>query len=128
MGSGRNQLETILLINIETGLGSALFHKGRLVPNMEFGHFEFRGVDAEALLSERARIKHNKPWMEWANDLNGYLNTLAALLSTDLIILGGEGVLERQNFEHFLALPCKLKFAKFGKEAGVVGAALSVDF
>ena len=128
MGSGRNQLETILLVTIETGMGSALFHKGRLIPNTEFGHFEFRGGDAETLLSNRARLKQKRSWKDWANDLNGYLNTMAALLSTDLVILGGEGVLERENFEHFLALPCELKFAKFGKEAGVVGAALSVDF
>ena len=41
--------------DVRTGIGSALFRDGILVPNTEFGHIEIRGRDAEKRASERPR-------------------------------------------------------------------------
>ena len=112
---------------IGTGLGSALFYNGSLIPNFELGHTEFRGVEAESIISERARIELKLNWKTWANDFNGFLNYIAELMSVEHIILGGGGVQEREKFIDYLALPCPYTFARFEHEAGIIGAALSVD-
>jgi polyphosphate glucokinase len=45
-GAGKGQPGVVLLITLGTGIGSALFLDGRLVPNTELGHLEIRGKDA----------------------------------------------------------------------------------
>ena len=126
-GVGRNLRGKVLMINVGSGLGSALFQDGKLVPNLELGHTEFRGFEAESYISERARIEKNIPWKTWGNDFNGFLNYITELLSIDTIILGGGGVTQRDKFEDYLSLPCKYTFAKFEDDAGIIGAALAVN-
>ena len=46
-GAGRGRMGVVLMVTIGTGLGSAIFTDGHLVPNTEFGHIEIGGVDAE---------------------------------------------------------------------------------
>ena len=46
-GAGVDEQGTVLMLTFGTGIGSALFVKGILVPNTEFGHIEIRGRDAE---------------------------------------------------------------------------------
>lgn len=126
-GAGRNEPGSVLMITIGTGVGTALFYNQTLVPNIELGHAEYRGLEAEKTLSEKARIDSGLTWEHWARDFNSYLRYLAKLLSIDTIILGGESATERDEFEKYLSLPCQYKFAKFGNESGIIGAALSVD-
>ena len=52
-GAGVGQRGTVLMLTLGTGIGSALFIDGILVPNTEFGHIEIRGKDAEKRASER---------------------------------------------------------------------------
>ena len=46
-GAGAGERGTVLMLTFGTGIGSALFTDGLLVPNTEFGHIEIRGKDAE---------------------------------------------------------------------------------
>ena len=46
-GAGRGQSGVVLILTLGTGVGSALFVDGRLVPNTELGHMEIRVRDAE---------------------------------------------------------------------------------
>ena len=59
-GAGTGERGTVLLLTFGTGVGSALFTGGLLVPNTEFGHIEIRGKDSEKwvplLTGIRARI------------------------------------------------------------------------
>ena len=63
----------MLLVTLGTGIGSALFTEGRLVPNTEFGHIEIRGKDAEERASAHAREVHEWSWQKWAEKLDEYL-------------------------------------------------------
>ena len=65
-GAGVGELGTVLMLAFGTGIGSALFTRGILVPNTEFGHIEIRGRDAESRASERAKKVHDLSWGRWA--------------------------------------------------------------
>jgi polyphosphate glucokinase len=45
-GAGRGRSGTVIVLTFGTGIGSALFLDGRLVPNTELGHLELHGHDA----------------------------------------------------------------------------------
>src|SRR5690606_6722309 len=72
-GVGRGAKGTVLLITIGTGLGSALFSDGRLVPNTEFGHLPFKGDIAEKYVSKTAMRRDNYDWDEFGKRFNEYL-------------------------------------------------------
>ncbi|MEM7672708.1 MAG: ROK family protein [Verrucomicrobiota bacterium] len=126
-GAGRNEQGSVLMITVGTGVGTALFYNQTLVPNIELGHAEYRGLEAEKTLSEKARIDSGLTWEDWTRDFSSYLHYLSTLLSLDTIILGGGSATEREEFEKYLSLPCEYKFAKFGDESGIIGAALAID-
>jgi len=48
-GAGRERNGVALMLTFGTGIRSALFLDGRLLPNTELGHLEIRGKDAEHL-------------------------------------------------------------------------------
>ncbi len=88
-GAGKGVAGTVLLLTLGTGIGSALFADGTLVPNTEFGHIQIRGKDAEKRASEHAREEHDLSWGAWAGRVDEYLEHMEMLLSPDLIIIGG---------------------------------------
>src|SRR5450631_47573 len=88
-GAGKYEPGTVHMVTFGTGIGSALFVDGVLVPNTEFGHLEIRGKDAEERSSERAKTAQDMSWKHWARNVNEYLEHIEALLSPQLIIVGG---------------------------------------
>ena len=58
-GEGRGAEGTVLMLTFGTGIGSALFVDGDLVPNTELGHLQLHGKDAEHRASDRAREEHD---------------------------------------------------------------------
>jgi polyphosphate glucokinase len=125
-GAGVGEQGTVLLLTLGTGIGSALFIRGILVPNTEFGHIEIRGKDAEKRASEMAREEHDLSWDKWAGRLDEYLDHVEALLSPRLIIIGG-GISKKSD--KFLPLITGLRArvvpAKMLNDAGIVGAAMA---
>src|ERR1700690_3398968 len=88
-GAGKGAAGTVVLLTFGTGIGSALFIDGALVPNTEFGHIQIRGKDAEKRASEHARELHDLSWGDWAGRVDEYLKHMEALLSPALFIIGG---------------------------------------
>lgn len=127
LGAGRPYVEegTVFVLTVGTGIGTALFVDGTLVPNLELGHIEFKKRHAESYLSERARKREAISWKEWGIRFNGFLGYMEDLLRPDLIILGGGGVKNPDNFEQYLNTRTPVEFAKAGNRAGIIGAALS---
>jgi polyphosphate glucokinase len=125
-GAGVGHEGTVVLLTFGTGIGSALFTHGLLVPNTEFGHIEIRGKDAEKRASERAREEHGLDWGHWADRVGEYMSHLEGLLWPDLFIVGG-GVSRRAD--KFLPLLVNLRAtvvpAAMLNDAGIVGAALT---
>ena len=127
LGAGRPFIEkgTVLLLTIGTGIGTVLFRNGHLVPNLELGHVEFMGCDAEDYVSERVRKVEDLSWKRWGKRFDEFLGYLHQLLLPDLMILGGGGVKKPEKFEEFLRRDLPIVFARFGNRAGIVGAALA---
>lgn len=124
-GAGRGHEGVVMMLTLGTGIGSALFVDGTLVPNLELGHLEIRGKAAEERASDRIRQEKDLSWEKWARRLNEYLERLDFLFSPDLMIIGG-GVSKRADkFLPLLNVNAKLVPAELQNDAGIVGAALS---
>ena len=124
-GAARDVPGTVLLLTLGTGIGSALFVNGKLVPNTEFGHLQVGAREAELRASGRAKIDQNLDWDGWADQLNLVLKEMHALLWPDLIVLCGGITEEPEKFLDKLRCEARLCIGVLRSEAGIVGAALA---
>jgi polyphosphate glucokinase len=124
-GAGHDQPGTVLLLTLGTGIGSALFYNGVLIPNTEFGHIEIHGKDAETRASERAREEGDLSWEKWAGRVDTYLDRMEALLWPDLIIIGGGVSRKADKFLPLLTSRVRVVSAVLHNDAGIVGAAMA---
>lgn len=126
-GAGKDRQGVILLITIGTGLGTVIFVDGVLVPNLELGHIELRGKDAEVRASDAARKKDDLSWKAWARRFDEYLHAVDRLTNPDLIILGGGAAKKMHKYQEYLTVKTEVVPAEFLNEAGIVGAALAAE-
>lgn len=126
-GAGRDRKGVVLVVTIGTGLGTALFNDGLLVPNLELGHLEIDCEEAEKRASDAARTRENLSWKKWSRRLDRYLNMLEHLLSPDLIILGGGVSKRHEMFLPRLTVATEIVPALLGNQAGIIGAALAAQ-
>jgi polyphosphate glucokinase len=124
-GAGVGQHGVVLLLTIGTGIGSALFIDGQLVPNTELGHLEFHRRDAETLVSGAARERRRLGWKAWAKEFDAYLDRIYRYFWPDLVILGGGVSKETSRYLQYLTPRGPLKVARLLNSAGIVGAALA---
>jgi polyphosphate glucokinase len=76
------------VITLGTGFGSALFLDGKLVPNLEMGHHQFRkGETYEQQLGRVALEKTGDK--KWNNRLEKAIAALAHLFNYDTLYIGG---------------------------------------
>jgi polyphosphate glucokinase len=123
-GAGRGQRGVVIMLTFGTGIGSAIFVDGRLVPNTELGHLELHGHVAEHRASDRAREEHDLEWPDWAHRVQRYLHHVENLFWPDLFILGG-GVSKRsEKFLPYVDIRTRIVPAELQNNAGIVGAAL----
>jgi polyphosphate glucokinase len=124
-GAGRDTPGTVIMLTFGTGIGTALFSDGKLMPNTEFGHIQMRGADAEAWAAARVRTEQNLDFPEWIGRVNEYLALIHGLFWPDVFILGG-AVSERfEQFAPLLRSEAQIRPAHFAGQAGVMGAALA---
>ncbi len=123
-GAGRGIAGVVMLLTIGTGIGSALFVDGVLVPSTELGHLKIRDKDAERRASDRARVIKEMSWREWAKRFDEYLRYLETLFYPDLFILGGGGSKNFDKYQEFLTAQTPIVPAQLLNDAGIVGAAM----
>jgi len=124
-GAGRSQDGVVLIITLGTGIGVALFVGGQLVPNLELGHIEINGKDADNWASAIAREQENLSWKKWATRVDQYLNKMEFLLWPDLIIIGGGVSKKHEKFFPYLTTKTQVVPAEMRNQAGIVGAAIA---
>jgi polyphosphate glucokinase len=124
-GAGKGRPGVVLLLTFGTGIGSALFLNGKLVPNTELGHLEIRGKDAEERASDRVRSEKGWGWQKWADHLDEYLGRLEALFTPDLFIIGGGVSKQHEHFLPYLHRKTPVVAAQLLNDAGIAGAALA---
>lgn len=126
-GAARGRNGTVLVLTLGTGLGSALFREGVLVPNTEFGHLTMYGDSAERYMTDSARKREKLSWSGWAARINEYLVITDRLLSPDYYILGGGVSNKHDKFFSYLKAGAPIVPAKLRNRAGIVGAAILAD-
>ena len=130
IGAGKNFNNpnggVVLVLTLGTGIGSAVFNNGQLLPNTEFGQIELDGTIAEKKAATVIKEHENLSWKKWSKRVNRYLNHMEMILSPDLIIIGGGISSSPEKFFPYLELKTNIVTAKLGNNAGIVGAALSV--
>jgi polyphosphate glucokinase len=123
-GAGKGHDGVVIVTTFGTGIGTALFLHGQLVPNTELGHIEIDGKDAEKEASELVRERKGLSWAKWAKRVDRYLTTLEALFWPDLIIIGGGASRKADKFIPLLTLRTPVVPAALQNDAGIVGAAI----
>jgi polyphosphate glucokinase len=127
-GKGREK-GVVIVLTFGTGIGSAIFLDGKLLPNTEFGHvpMPMKGLIAEHYCSERIRKEEDLKWSEWAIRTNHYLTLMDLLFSPDMYIIGGGISKKSEKWLPLLKSKSALVPAQLLNEAGIVGAAMAVQ-
>jgi polyphosphate glucokinase len=122
-GAGRGRTGVVVMVTLGTGIGTAVFVDGVLVPNTELGHLELDGREAEKHASELVREQKGLSWPKWGKRVGAYLRHLEMLLSPDLFIVGGGVSKKSAKFFPYLETRAEVVPAQLLNEAGIVGAA-----
>jgi polyphosphate glucokinase len=123
-GAGKGRPGTTVMLTFGTGIGSAVFLDGRLLPNTELGHIEIHGEDAEVRASDRAREVEDLGWHDWAHRVERYLRHVENLLQPDLFIIGGGVSKKADKFLPHIDVRTPIVPAALQNNAGIAGAAL----
>ncbi|MBC2593640.1 ROK family protein [Ruficoccus amylovorans] len=130
-GIGRDEEGLVMVITIGTGIGTAIFYNGALIPNSELGHAylklkkESKIQDAETLVSDSARKRDDISWKHWGGRFNEYLKLMERLVNPQLFILGGGAASKGDKFLKYLKVDTPVKTAALENRAGIIGAAMA---
>ncbi|MEU3602416.1 polyphosphate--glucose phosphotransferase [Streptomyces sp. NPDC006798] len=125
-GAGKGRNGTVMLLTFGTGIGSALFVDGRLVPNTELGHLELHGRDAETHASTKAKEDGDLTWQHWARRVQKYLAHVEMLFSPELFVIGGGVSRKADKFLPLIeGIRAEIVPARLQNNAGIVGAAMA---
>ncbi|MHC0432367.1 polyphosphate--glucose phosphotransferase [Streptomyces sp. O3] len=127
-GAGRGREGTVIVLTLGTGIGSAVFTDGSLVPNTELGHLELHGHEAEKRASTKARDDEQLTWEHWAHRVRKYLAHLEMLFSPELFVIGGGVSRKAHKFLPLIeGIRAELAPAELLNNAGIVGAAMAAS-
>jgi polyphosphate glucokinase len=124
-GAGKGHQGSVLMLTFGTGIGSALFYQGRLMPNIEFGHIPWKGKPIERFASAAVKKRRDLSWQEWALRVNVFFQVAERLCSPDLIIIGGGVSKKSDKWFKYLKAKARIVPARMNNDAGIVGAALA---
>jgi polyphosphate glucokinase len=126
LGAGIGLDGKVITITIGTGLGSGLFYRGQLIPNLELGHMPGKdGKPIEHYASNRARKENDLSWEEWGSRFDYFLNKAARVCTPDHFILGGGASKKFDKFRRSITEPTPIHIAQLRNNAGIVGAAVA---
>jgi polyphosphate glucokinase len=124
-GAGRTRKHgVVMMLTLGTGIGSAIFIDGTLVPNTELGHLLYKGKDYEKWTSAAVKEKQEMSWKKWSSRLQVYFDYLEKLFSPNLFIIGGGVSKDAEKFIPRLSTRAKIIPAEFQNQAGIIGSAL----
>jgi polyphosphate glucokinase len=126
-GAGRGHKGTVIMLTFGTGIGSAVFQDGKLVPNTEFGHLEIDGHDAEKRAAASVKDNEGLSYPEWSKRVHRYLTVLENLIWPDLFIVGGGVSKKAEKWVPLLDIRTPILVATLQNNAGIVGAAAAAS-
>lgn len=116
----------IILLTLGTGIGSAIFHNGILLPNTELGQLHFKGGVTERYAANSVREEKELSWSDWGKRVNEVIKHFNFIFSPDLFIIGGGVSKKYGKYSKHLSLSEKIVPAQMLNNAGIVGAALAI--
>lgn len=122
-GAGRGCQGVVMVLTLGTGIGSALFTNGQLLPNTELGHLLVGDVEAEHHASDATRKREELSWSTWAARLDEVLHAYQALWWPDRFILGGGVSKKHAKYLGLLTVGAEVVPASLLNQAGIIGAA-----
>ncbi len=122
-GSGNGKNGTVLVLTIEDNIGSSLFFNGELIPNMELGQIELRGVSVQDRASSKVRKEEGISSKQWAARIHYILENYERIFHPELFIIGGKASKKANKIFPYINVNTKVKSTTFLNEAGIVGAA-----
>jgi len=126
-GIGKSIHGTAMMITIGSGIGTALFTDGKLLPNTELGHIHFNDKVAEKWVSDAVRKEEGLSWKKWAKRFNEYLHYMEKLFYPEIIILGGGASKKFEKYSEYLKdIETTVVPAHLQNHAGIIGAATIV--
>ncbi|MEO6469185.1 MAG: polyphosphate--glucose phosphotransferase [Acidimicrobiia bacterium] len=123
-GAGKDHAGSVVVVTLGTGIGSAVFADGVLLPNTELGHLTLNGRDAEEWAADSVRDRDELTWKHWSHRLEEYFSLLESLLWPELIIVGGGVSKKAEKFLPRIDIRTPIVAAQLQNEAGIIGAAL----
>lgn len=127
-GAARSRKGTVIMVTVGTGIGTAIFTHGQLLPNTEFGHIMLKGKVAEKIASDAARKRDDLNWKEWGGRFNKYLARMEFFFSPDLFIIGGGASKKFEKYIKYINVEAEIIAADLKNEAGIIGAALCTKY
>jgi polyphosphate glucokinase len=124
-GEGAGNLGTVIVLTLGTGIGSAIFVNGNLVPNTEFGHVEMKGMEAENYAADAIRKAEDLSWKKWGKRVNRFLQEMDKLFWPDLYIIGGGVSKKHEKYFEYLETNTPIVPAALQNQAGIIGAAMA---
>jgi len=124
-GAGQNRSGLVVLLTFGTGIGSAVIHHGRLIPNTEFGHLEVGGKEAEQWAASSVKEKNGWSYPRWAREVTRVLVAIENAISPDLFIAGGGISRKAEKWVPLLDNRTPVVAAALQNNAGIVGAAMA---
>lgn len=124
-GAGKDNSGLVVLLTFGTGIGSAVIHNGKLIPNTEFGHLEVGGKEAEKRAASSVKDKKKWSYKRWAKEVTRVLIAVENALSPDLFIAGGGISRKADKWVPLLKSRTPVVPAALLNSAGIVGAAMA---
>jgi len=124
-GAGREKEGVVIMVTLGTGIGSAVFTDGVLVPNSELGHLPLHHGDAEDWSAESVHEHDDLSWKKWAHRVQTYLELVERVLWPELIIIGGGVSKKADKFLPRIEIDTPVVAAELHNDAGIIGAALA---
>jgi polyphosphate glucokinase len=125
VGAGVGHQGQVVVLTFGTGIGSAMFIDGKLVPSTEFGHIEVDGHDAESQAAASVKDDLELSYEEWAPRVTRYIQSLEKFIWPDLIIAGGGVSRKGHKWIPLLETRTPVVAAALRNDAGIVGAAMA---
>ena len=126
-GVAKGRDGVVIITTLGTGIGSALFLDGKLLPNTEFGHLEIDGEIAEKRASSAAKTREDLSYKQWAMRLQRFYSHLDFLFSPDLLVVGGGISRQSEKYLPLIETRAELVPAQLENQAGIAGAAMAVQ-
>jgi polyphosphate glucokinase len=91
-----------IVLTLGTGIGSAIFLDGKLLPNSELGMIYINNMMAEQYCAASIKRRDDLSMQDWAGRLQEVIQQIETILEPDHILLGGGISSDFENYQRYM--------------------------